>query len=277
VRPARRPPGWNAPGPQPQVPSDLPEVWPGPGEELCFLTGDWRILQLTRGHRWSLDDLVTAWFAAEQLRAEPPERILDLGCGIGAVLLMLAWCFPTARCTGIEAQASCAMMARRSVAWNGVGGRCEVRSGDLRQPDVVPEGPVYGLVTGTPPYLPAGAATRPRRPQQGACHIEDRGGIESYCEAACRAMAPDAPFVVCHAWPQARRVERAARAAGLVLHSRVDVIPRSGKQPLFSVFAMRRGGALVCPPGVCELVVRDTTGRRTEAFRELRARMGMPA
>jgi tRNA1Val (adenine37-N6)-methyltransferase len=190
---------------------------------------------------------------------------------------MLAWCFPAARGTGIEAQPSCATMARRSSAWNGANERCEVRCGDLREPGLVPEGAVYGLVTGTPPYLPPGAATRPTRPQQPGCHIEERGGIESYCAAASRAMAPGAPFVVCHAWPQAHRVEQAARAAGLVLRRRLDVIPRSGKPPLFSVFAMCRRGALVVSPETSELVVRDRAGRRTEAFRELRARMGMPA
>jgi tRNA1Val (adenine37-N6)-methyltransferase len=168
-------------------------------------------------------------------------------------------------------------MARRSSAWNGANERCEVRCGDLREPGLVPEGAVYGLVTGTPPYLPPGVATRPMRPQQPGCHIEERGGIESYCAAASRTLAPDAPFIVCHAWPQAHRVEQAARAAGLVLRGRLDVIPRAGKPPLFSVFAMHRCGTLVRPLDVSELVVRDTAGRRTEAFRELRARMGMPA
>jgi hypothetical protein len=57
----------------------LAEVWPGPGEDLCHLAGDWRILQLVRGHRWSLDDLVTAWFAADTTSGAPPARIADLG------------------------------------------------------------------------------------------------------------------------------------------------------------------------------------------------------
>ena len=60
VRPARRPPGWAAPGPRPG--RERVELGPRPGEDLCFLAGDWRILQRLGGHRWSLDDLVTAWF-----------------------------------------------------------------------------------------------------------------------------------------------------------------------------------------------------------------------
>lgn len=275
IRPARRPPGWIAPGPAPVVPGDRPEVWPRAGEDLCYLSGDWRILQLVRGHRWSLDDLVTAWFAARQTRT-PPARFVDLGCGIGAVLLMLAWRFPTARCVGIEAQPLSVALAQRSLVWNGVECRCEVRLGDLRDPAMTAEGAVYELVTGTPPYLLPGTATEPERPQQAPCHIEQRGGIEAYCAAAARLLAPGGRLVVCHAAAQTARVESAAANTGLAVECRRDVVPRQGKAALFAVFAIRHVAAVnaceVLPP----LVVRDARGQRTEAFRTLRHEMGMP-
>ena len=48
--------------------SDKPLWIPHPGEELCRLTGRWRILQRTKGdHRWTTDDLVTAWVATQEL------------------------------------------------------------------------------------------------------------------------------------------------------------------------------------------------------------------
>ena len=124
VRPARRPPGWRAPGPPPTTPCDQPHVWPRAGEDLCYLCGDWRILQLVDGHRWSLDDLVTAWVAADEVARAGPRRIVDLGCGIGSVLLMLAWRFPATEVVGVEAQLVSVNLARRSLAWNGVEKRC---------------------------------------------------------------------------------------------------------------------------------------------------------
>jgi tRNA1(Val) A37 N6-methylase TrmN6 len=272
VRPARRPPAWRVPGPAPAAPTDRPDVWPQAGEDLCHLSGDWRILQRVRGHRWSLDDLVTAWFAAEQVAS--PARIADLGCGIGAVLLMLAWRCPAARCVGVEAQEASAALARRSIAWNGVDDRCVVRGGDLRDPAVLHAGAVFDLVTATPPYLPPGSGRAPTRPLQAPCHIEQRGGIEAYCQAAARLLAPGARFVVCHAATQVARVHGAAAAAGLVIERRMDVIPRSGKAALFSVYAMRRdrvAGTVLAP-----LVVRDRDGQWTAQFRGLRADMGMP-
>ena len=280
VRAARRPPGWTAPGPSPAGWDDA-ALRPRAGEDLCWLAGDWRILQRIDGHRWSLDDLATAWFAAETVAARPPRRYADLGCGIGSVLLLVAWRFPNARALGVEAQGVSWALARRSVAGNGVRARCEVRRGDLRDPGVVPEGAVFDLVTGTPPYLPPGTGRESSRVQCAPCRIEHRGGIEDYCAAAARLLAPGGWFVTCAGGMQTSRVVDAAHAAGLrVLRSRA-VIPRAGKPPLLAVHALQRAelastsqGAEVAqlPP----LTVRDADGRWTPEFRALRRDMGMP-
>ncbi|AUX21512.1 hypothetical protein SOCEGT47_019980 [Sorangium cellulosum] len=276
VRPARRPPGWVAPGPRPVTP-DRPEVWPGPGEDLCYLSGDFRILQRLDGHRWSADDLVTAWFAAEQVKHAPPRRAVDLGCGIGTVLLFTAWRFPEARCAGVEAQEVSSAMARRSVGWNGLDGRCEVRWADLRDPAALEGLGPADLVTGTPPYLPVGTGIESGRVQCGPCRFEHRGGVEAYCLAAARLLAPDAPFVACAAAQQRARVEAAAKAAGLALAAWRDVVPKIGKAALFSVYALRRGRA---GEGVARdeppLLLRGGNGRFTEEFDALRRDLGIP-
>ena len=275
VRTPRRPAGWRAPGPRPSAPADRPELWPA-GEDLCHLAGDWRILQLLRGHRWSLDDLVTAWLAADIVRDTPPQRIADLGCGIGAVLLLLAWRFPEARCLGVEAQAVSVDLARRSLAWNGADGRCEIRAGDLRDARCTPEGAVFDLVTGTPPYLPPGTAYASTRTQWRACHLEQRGGIGDYCSAAARLLAPGAWFVTCAGSAQGDRVRQGADRAGLVVTRRRDVVPRAGKNVLFSVYGLRTGRDAVHTVVQRPLVVRDAAGQRTREFCALRSTMGMP-
>lgn len=277
VRPARRPPGWLPPGPPPAA---RPEASLGPhaGEDLCYLAGDWRIFQRIAGHRWSLDDLATAWVAT-QVADRPPDRFVDLGCGIGTVLMLVAWRFPAARGLGIEAQATSVDLARRSLAWNGAAERCEVRRGDFRE--VVPGLAAAGahLVTGTPPYLTPGHATVSSRAQCGPCHFEERGGIEAYCDAAAVLLAPGGRFVVCAAAFQHDRTLAAIAAAGLVAERDVTVIPRAGKSPLFRVYVARRAGAPAAASsgGLPDaLVVRDTSGRWTEAFAGVRTAMGMP-
>jgi tRNA1(Val) A37 N6-methylase TrmN6 len=276
VRAARRPPGWTALGPRPRPPADpaeLAALWPGDEEDLCWLAGDWRILQRLDGHRFSLDDLMTAYVAAETLAARPPARLLDLGCGIGTVLLYLAWRFPEARCHGIEAQALSAALARRSIAWNGVGERCEVRLADFREPGAIPEPSTFDLVTGT---LPRGTGLESDHVQRGPCRFEHRGGVEAYCAAAAGALAPGAPFVLCASTLQVPRLLAAAPQAGLGIERRRDVVPRAGKAPLFSVFVLRAASA--CAPEVRDppLVVRDADGRRTPEISAVRVAMGMP-
>mmetsp|Transcript_20827 Transcript_20827/g.57586 ORF Transcript_20827/g.57586 Transcript_20827/m.57586 type:complete len:468 (-) Transcript_20827:2521-3924(-) len=98
---------------------------PRPGEQLVKLLGHWRILQRVGSHRWTTDDLVTAYVAVTQCVTSPPPQVeegaadgvprlgsggctgnsssssssccctpvryLDLGCGNGSVLQMVSW------------------------------------------------------------------------------------------------------------------------------------------------------------------------------------------
>lgn len=226
------------------------------------VAGDWRIYQRKRGHRFSLDDVVTAWEAAN---AKPEaRRYLDLGCGIGSVLLMVAYKLSRdATILGVEAQPVSIELARRNVERNGV--RAHLLHADLR--DVALEGD-YDLITGTPPYMPRQSGTPSTDPQRTYARMEMRGGIEEYIAAAARVLAPEGLFVACC---DARRPERAlegAGAAGLSAVRKRDVIPRAGhKGPLFTVWTFAREGELVeAEP----LFARDEGGGRTEAAHKLR-------
>jgi tRNA1Val (adenine37-N6)-methyltransferase len=272
VRPARRPLGWRAPGPGPAGPGARPDLWPGEREDLCFLLGDWRIFQRVDGHRWSLDDLVTAAVAVGPTGAVA--RALDLGCGIGSVLMMVAWSLPGARCLGLEAQRLSVDLARRSIDYNGVADRCEVRHVDFRGVGALDGLVGFDLVTGTPPYHDPGAGCVSDRPQRGPCRFELRGGIEAYAVAASSVLVSGGRFVICEAASQRERAEAAIEAAGLSIRSRLDVVPREGKPPLFAVFECVRARAGAALDRT--LVVRDRDGRRTTDFVALRARMGMP-
>jgi hypothetical protein len=50
-----------------------------------MLCGHWGIIQPQHRHRYSTDDVVTAWYAKQESRRCGAEawRILDMGCGIG--------------------------------------------------------------------------------------------------------------------------------------------------------------------------------------------------
>jgi tRNA1(Val) A37 N6-methylase TrmN6 len=281
VRAARRPPGWIAPGPVPAGPQGRPELEPAADEDLCYLSGDWRLFQKLRGHRWSLDDLVTAWVATRELDTARAWRALDLGCGLASVLLMVAWRLPRAEVCGVEAQAERAAMGRRSIAWNGVEDRCRIVDGDLRDGGRVlaaagVAGP-FELVTGTPPYFPPGTGTEPVHPHAAPCRFELRGGVEDYLAAAAALVAPGGTIAVCTSTLERARVADAARASGLARRARWAIVPREGKGALVDVDLLVPAAAGAgAPLAEHTLVVRDRAGAWTPAFREVRAAMGLP-
>lgn len=245
----------------------------GPDESLSCLTGDWRLFQPSRGHRWSLDDLVTADVAAQVAERAGATEALDLGCGLGSVLLMLAWRLPGLSLVGLEAQEVRAALARRSIRWNGVQGRARVLEGDLRELPAEFRG-AFDLVTGTPPYFPPGTAVAAASASAAACRVEERGGVEAYLAAAARAVRPGGHVVLCAQAPETPRLDAGAAAVGLALTERLWVQPRPGKPRLVVVDVY--GAAPRGPPLERELVVRDGLGAWTEPMRALRTRMGMP-
>ena len=234
-------------------------------------------MQKRQGHRWSLDDLVTAFVAAEQASELAASRFLDLGCGQGTVLLLLAWRFPHAHLVGLEAQSERAAMARRSVEYNGADGRVRVLDGDLRAPSTFEQLPDFPLITGTPPYFPRGSGTESVKTHAMPCRFELRGGVEAYLDAAQRRLLPGGRLVLSSAALARARVDAAAQARGLHLTHRLEVIPREGKAPLILVDVFSRGlDPRAAPPRVAELVVRGRSLQWTQAFIEVRERFGMP-
>ena len=321
-----RPPGWVAPGPQPIGPNQGPggapdpELAPRDGEEtLSFLAGDWRLFQLVNGHRWSLDDHVTAVVALQEAArlaaaGRPVRRALDLGCGIGSVLLMVAWGLPDASLVGVEAQDVSVALARRSVRYNlggdgrvlrsggddsgggdssgdssgssSASGQCRVAlvHGDLRDPlprGVAPEDG-FDLVTGTPPYIPLGGGGASARPQKTPCNLETRGGVEGYVAAAARALAPGGAAVVCMGVQgQPSKVDRVFAAApthGLAVRRCVEIVPREGKPPLMRVYALGHAadGDASEAALIERFVVRLADGSLSPEMHAARAAIGMP-
>ena len=275
----KRPAGFVVKGPRPRGDLGRADLRPGPAETLSFLSGDFRIFQRRDGHRWSLDDFMTAVVAVEEGRSlERVDRACDLGCGIGSVLMFVAWAFPDVRSVGVEAQDVSIGMARRSLAYNGIDDRVVVREGDLRNPSVVPEAGTFDLVTGTPPYIPLGAGTPSEKIQRGPCCFETRGGIEEYAAAAARLLAPGGVFVACSGTYPEDRAIRAGEAAGLVYTRRVSVIGKEGKPPLFVVTAMKKASDV--PKGASPRVevfrARDRNSRLPEEMHRAREVLGLP-
>ncbi len=274
----RRPAGWEPPGPVPRGDRGDPDLQPGPGETLDCLSGHWKIFQLRRGHRYSTDDLLTAWYAVEACRraGAQPRRILDLGCGIGSVGLLVLWRFPGASLVGVEAQAVSAGLARRSVRYNGIGGRAEIRVGDFRDPGVFRPGERFDLVTGSPPYLVPGEGRRSSLPQRGPCRFEDRGGARDYLGTASARLAAGGIVAWVHATRYRDENVAAAVEAGLGRIVVRPVVFREGRESLISLFYASQNPARSVEDEPA-LVIRRADGGWSDEYRRVRAEMGFPA
>jgi tRNA1(Val) A37 N6-methylase TrmN6 len=248
-------------------------------ETLDILSLGRRVLQRRTGHRSATDDLVSAWAAA---RAAPQaRRVLDLGCGHGTVTLHLSEVLPGASFVSVEVNPVSADLARRNMLLNGLVDRVQVIEGDLRSladNGSLPGDATFDLIVGTPPFMPLGSGVLSRDRQRRAARFELRGGIEDYCLAAARHVAPGGWVSMVMDAAQDERVRAAFEAAGLAIDRVITVCPRLGKSPRYRASVGRLAPPAAGPsPGTEEeLVIRTASGEYTAQMLELRAFLGLP-
>jgi tRNA1(Val) A37 N6-methylase TrmN6 len=269
--------GWARPGP----------VAPGgvalePGETLDGLCGHWRIFQLEKGHRFSVDDLVTAWYGTTW--CPRAGRIADLGSGIGSVALLAAWRCPGAVVHTVEAQEQSLRLARKSVQYNGQEARVFPSLGDLRDPDLFAGEAPFDLVTGTPPYWPEGDRLPAAHAQAVPARLEVRGGIADYALAAAQLLAPGGLFACVFPNDQRDRALAALRAADLLCLHRREIIFKDGEPYGLDVFAAARrqdlpgdfGTRAECPEVETPILIRRTDGTVDPGIARVRLALGFP-
>jgi tRNA1(Val) A37 N6-methylase TrmN6 len=236
------------------------------------LTRDLRVFQRTRGHRFSSDDMATAYVAHQS--APDARTVVDLGCGLGSVLLHLAWSNPSATLVGVEAQAMSFELLRRNVSRNSLDPRVTIHHGDLRDPLVLSQlGTSVDLVTGTPPYFPPDTALDAMDEQRAYARIEYRGGVEAYITTASQLVADDGVFVLCGDSRADPRVIDAASQHALMVRHRCDIIPHEGRPSLFSIWTLTRTPSRPIPQ-IATITLRDQHGQTTDDARRLKAFSG---
>jgi tRNA1(Val) A37 N6-methylase TrmN6 len=263
--------GWRRPGPVPPGGVEAEE-----GETLDVLCGWFRIFQYAKGHRYSTDDVLTAWYGTTH--APRVDRAADLGSGIGSVALISAWRLPGATFHTVEAQEISLRLARKSVQYNGLASRFTLHHGDLRD-DVLRDEAPFDLVTGSPPYWPSGTASEANHPQAIPARIEVRGSVADYAQAASKILAPGGIFAFVFPTAQLARALTAIDDAELKLIRRRDIIFKEGETPLITLFAASRRGdvpatyeAFIEPP----LTIRTKDGGVDPEYSAIRLSFGFP-
>ena len=168
-----------------------PPAWPDDARR-DRLIGDWHIYQREGGHRTSTDDLITAWYAVHRV-SRPPARYLDLGCGLGSVLLMVSHRLRPALAHGVEAQAQSVSLAQRAIAeLPEHESKVSVDHADFRRAfrDVCP----HDLIFLDPPYLSPSVERDPRAYTASRFSQADLRDLQSLIE---RCVAKGVNVIFC--------------------------------------------------------------------------------
>ncbi|MBC6981068.1 tRNA1(Val) (adenine(37)-N6)-methyltransferase [Caulobacter sp. 17J80-11] len=163
-----------------------------------LLDGRVRLLQPAKGYRAGMD----AALLAAAVDAKPGERVLEAGCGAGAVLFQAASRSPEARFTGVERDLEALALAERNIGLNDAEGRVQVRAGDVGRGFaahgfLAPGEPPFDVAIANPPFFDDPNALRAPHPSRRAAWIADTG-LDAWTRFLLKAVREGGRIVVIH-------------------------------------------------------------------------------
>ena len=165
--------------------------------------------------RFSLDALLLASFL-RPAGSGRGERLLDLGTGCGVVALGMLCRYPELEAVGLDMLPELVEAARLNAARLGFADRFTALVHDVAE-SAPPAPGSFTLVLANPPYRQPGCGRLPVNPLRRAALFEREGGLDAFCRAAERAMAPDGRFGLL--FPAAREEELLSALAGAGLEA----------------------------------------------------------
>ncbi len=153
-----------------------------------------RIIQNRKRFCFGMDAVLLSGFA----KAKEGDSVLDLGTGTGIIPILLAAKTKAARLTGLEIQPESAAMARRSVALNGLGGRIEIVTGDIKETREIFGASVFDVVTSNPPYMIDGHGLTNQGDEKTIARHEVLCSLEDVVSQAAAVLRPGGHFYMVH-------------------------------------------------------------------------------
>ena len=211
--------------------------------------------------RLSTDSVVCADFAA----FPPNSHIADLGCGSGAIAMILLASDPTVRLTGIELEEEAAAAAQENAR------QCPERfcvlHGDLRQvKTLLPAGSMDGCIS-NPPYFPAGFGPEAQGPM-GRARSESTLSLSQLTAAAAWLLKTGGRFVLVHRPERLADLMWELRNVGLEPKRIRFVRHKPGSPVSLVLLEARKGGhaGLIYEP---DLVLFGADGAETEEYKRI--------
>jgi len=159
--------------------------------ENTLLDGRVRLRQPARGYRAGMD----AALLAAAVTAAPGQKVIEAGCGAGAVLLQIGARCPGVGLTGLERDSAMAALARKNAALNATDAR--IVEGDVatgfRALDLEP----FDWAVSNPPFFDdPGALRAPAEGKRGAWMADD--GLKAWTAFLLKSVREGGRIVVIH-------------------------------------------------------------------------------
>ena len=236
-----------------------------PGERLDDLQlNGLKLIQRPDAFRFGTDSVLLADFAAPRRG----ERAVDLGCGTGAIALLMAGHRADITVDAVELQPDVADMAARSVALNGLEARVRVFQGDMRDIWRTLGAGRYALAVCNPPYGKSGAALESLDPGVRLARHEGDLTPRDVAGAAAKLIKNGGRFCAVYPAPRAYELMRAMDDCGIAPKRVRTVHGVAGRAPRFVLLeGVKQGGPGLhwLPP----LILRDENGAFTEEWHRI--------
>jgi tRNA1(Val) A37 N6-methylase TrmN6 len=181
----------------------------------ALLGGRVRLYQPRQGYRVAIDPV----FLAAAVPVVRGDRVLDVGCGVGAASLCVAFREPGCRISAVEANRDLVRLAVENVSANTMAGRIDVMVGDLvRPPSRLAPGSFHHVMA-NPPYLEDGQATPSPIPGKAMANIESTARLGDWLRFALMMVRAGGTVTVIHRADRldALLAELHGRAGGIVV------------------------------------------------------------
>lgn len=236
-----------------------------PGERLDDLQcGGLKLIQRPDAFRFGTDSVLLADFAAPR----KGEAAVDLGCGTGAIAMLMAGHQPDMTVDAVEVQADIADMARRSVALNGLEDRVRVHAMDMREAWRALGAGRRSLAVCNPPYGRSGAALESRSEAKRLARHEGDLSPGDICRAAAMLLKNGGRFCAIYPAPRAYELMRAMDENRIAPKRVRTVHGVAGRAPKFVLLEGVKGGG----EGLHwlePLVLRDENGAFTAEWHRI--------
>ncbi|MGB5219078.1 MAG: methyltransferase [Smithella sp.] len=203
-----------------------------------ILNGGLRIFQKKKGYRFSLDAFLLAHFASLKQRA----KFIDIGCGSGVILFILAKRFPNTHGVGLEIQENLSALAWKNTQINHLDSRVEIVHGNAHSVNNIYQERIFDSVIFNPPYRKLNSGRINPVEEKAIARHEIKGSLKDFLNAAKYLLKPAGNVFTIY--PAKRLVELVYlfRSTGIEPKRMKLIFSRMHSDAVFALVEGKKGG-----------------------------------